>query len=71
MGKRILPADATALVKDGMPIMVGGFLVNGTADSIIDALVAPGVKECTMIVDDTGYPDEDSGELIAHRRCVG
>lgn len=71
MGKRILPADATALVKDGKTIMVGGFWVNGTADSIIDALMARGVKEHTMIVDDTGYPDEDSGKLIAHHRCVG
>jgi len=71
MGKRILPADATTLVKDDMPIMVGGFWANGTAERIIDALVAPGVKEYTMIVDDTGYPDEDSGMLIAHRRCVG
>ena len=71
MGKRITAADAAALVKDGMTIMVGGFLANGTAESIIDALMARGVKECTMIVDDTGYPDEDSGKLIAHHRCVG
>lgn len=71
MSKRILPADATVLVKDGMPIMVGGFWANGTAESIVDALVARSVKERTMMVNDTGYPDEDSGMLIAHRRCVG
>lgn len=68
MGKRISAADAAALVKDGMTIMVGGFLANGTAESIIDALVARGVKDLTMIVNDTGYPDKGSGKLIAHRQ---
>ena len=32
-------AEAASLVKDGMTVMVGGFMANGTPEPIIDELV--------------------------------
>lgn len=68
MSKRISASEAAAMVKDGMTIMVGGFLGNGTPESIVDALVARGVKDLTMIVNDTSYPDRGCGKLVANRQ---
>lgn len=68
MDKRILAKEAAGMVKDGMTIMVGGFLANGTPESIIDALVASGVKDLTMIVNDTSYVDRGCGKLIANKQ---
>ena len=44
MSQRITLADAVAKVKDGMTIMVGGFLANGSPETIINALADSGVK---------------------------
>ena len=52
--KQITAAEAAALVKDGMTVMVGGFLSNGTAENIMDALVESGVKDLTIICNDGG-----------------
>ena len=49
------------MVKDGMTVMIGGFLGNGSPHAIIDALVESGVKDLTLIVNDTAYPDKGCG----------
>ena len=33
-------AEAASLVKDGMTVMVGGFMANGTPEPIIDEVLA-------------------------------
>ena len=38
-------AEAASLVKDGMTVMVGGFMANGTPEPIIDELVKSNVKD--------------------------
>lgn len=68
MNKWITAEEAAAKVKDGMTVMVGGFLANGTPERIVDALVASGVKNLTLILNDTGYPDKGSGKLIANKQ---
>ena len=55
-------------VKDGMTIMVGGFLANGTPNKIVDALAKSGVKNLTMICNDTAYPDKGVRQLIANKQ---
>ena len=40
MKKLISAAEAAGMVKDGMTVMIGGFLGNGSPHAIIDALVA-------------------------------
>jgi len=47
---------------------VGGFLVNGSPETLIDALVAKGVKDLTLICNDTGYPDRGVGKMIVAKQ---
>ena len=56
INKIITAEEAVAGVKDGMTIMIGGFLGTGTPEIIIDALVAKGVKDLTVIANDGGLP---------------
>lgn len=53
--QRITVAQAADLVKDGMTVMVGGFMANGTPEAIIDELVKKGVKDLTIICNDAGW----------------
>ena len=68
MKKLISAAEAAGMVKDGMTVMIGGFLGNGSPHAIIDALVESGVKDLTLIVNDTGYAEEGCGRLIAGKQ---
>lgn len=49
--------EAVAGIKDGMTIMIGGFLGTGTPEILIDALVKKGVKDLTVIANDGGLPE--------------
>ncbi len=58
MPKMISVQEAAALVQDGMTVAIGGFLGCGNAHHVIDALVEKGVKDLTIIANDspaTGY----------------
>ena len=57
MSKFISAKEAAALVKDGDFVMVGGFLGHGTPDDIINALADTDVKDLTVAVNDTGFPE--------------
>ncbi len=68
MEKFISAAAAAAKIKNGMTVMIGGFLANGTPEKIIDELVKTGVKNLTLIVNDTAYPDRGCGKLIVNKQ---
>lgn len=68
MQKRITMDDAVALVKDGMTIMIGGFLGCGTPEGLIDKLVESGVKDLTLIANDTAFPEKGIGKLIVSKQ---
>ncbi len=68
MRKFISIEEAVAQVKEGMTLMVGGFLANGTPNRIIDALAESGVKNLTLICNDTSFPDRGVGKLIANKQ---
>lgn len=68
MNKRISYADAAAKITDGMTLMIGGFLGNGAPDKIIDELVKSGVKNLTLIVNDSGFPDKGCGKLVSNNQ---
>lgn len=68
MNKFISIEEAVAQVKEGMTVMVGGFLANGTPNAIVDALAQSGVKNLTLICNDTAYPDKGVGQLIANKQ---
>ena len=72
--EQITAAQAAALVKDGMTVMVGGFMANGTPECIIDALVESGVKDLTIICNDAGWgrkKNKQTGEYEGKARGVG
>ncbi len=70
MINKIVSADeAVAGVKDGMTIMVGGFLGTGAPEILMDALVRKGVKHLTVVANDGGLPAGAYGAKTA--RGVG
>lgn len=68
MNKVISISEAVDKVKDGMTIMVGGFLANGTPERLVDALVKKGVKNLTLICNDTGFPDKGVGKMVVAKQ---
>jgi acetate CoA/acetoacetate CoA-transferase alpha subunit len=66
--KRISYADLRARLKDGMSIMFGGFMAIGTPDGIVREILDSGIKDLTIIGNDTGCADTGVGILVsAHR----
>ncbi len=60
--------EAAEKVQDGMTIMVGGFLANGTPEKLIGALVSRNVKNLTLICNDTGFPDRGVGKMVVNKQ---
>lgn len=68
MNKFITVQEAVDKVQDGMTIMVGGFLAVGTPEAVIDGLVAKGVKNLTLISNDTAYTNKGVGKMIVNHQ---
>lgn len=66
--KTINIEDSYAHFKDGMSIMFGGFMAVGTPPRLIQAILDSGVKDLTIIGNDTGFPESGVGILIKHNR---
>lgn len=62
--KAITPNEAAALIPDGSSVMFGGFMGVGTPTCIVDALVARGARNLTIIGNDTARPGVAIGKLI-------
>jgi acetate CoA/acetoacetate CoA-transferase alpha subunit len=60
--------EAVNMIQDGMTIMVGGFLGCKNPYVIVDALVAKGVKDLTLIANDTSFPEIGIGKLIVNKQ---
>jgi acetate CoA/acetoacetate CoA-transferase alpha subunit len=54
--------------RDGMSIFFGGFMATGTPLGIVRELLDSGVKELTLIGNDTGVAGTGVGVLVAHHR---
>jgi acetate CoA/acetoacetate CoA-transferase alpha subunit len=70
MDKIISVKEAVSKIKDGMTIMIGGFLGNGSPEKLIDALVETGVKNLKLICNDTSFPDKGVGKLIVNKQIA-
>ncbi|MDY0197677.1 MAG: CoA transferase subunit A [Tenuifilaceae bacterium] len=66
--KFITAEEAASMVKDGMTVMIGGFLGVGSPTSIINKIVESGVKNLTVICNDTAFPDRGIGLLVANKQ---
>ncbi|PKL47482.1 MAG: branched-chain amino acid dehydrogenase [Candidatus Riflebacteria bacterium HGW-Riflebacteria-2] len=56
------------LLKDDMTIMIGGFLGCGTPETLVDIILEKGVKNLTIICNDTAFADRGLGRLIAAKQ---
>ncbi|AJA47592.1 butyrate--acetoacetate CoA-transferase subunit A [Clostridium pasteurianum DSM 525 = ATCC 6013] len=66
MNKVVKFENLRSIFKDGMTIMIGGFLDCGTPDGLIDMLIDLNVKNLTIISNDTSFPDKGIGRLIVN-----
>ena len=64
MKNAIKVEKAAELVPDGAVVMIGGFMGVGSPHRIIDALVARGARDLTVVANDTAYPGMGIGKLI-------
>ena len=53
------------LFKNGMSVMIGGFLGVGTPENIIDMMIEMDLKNLTVIGNDSAFIDRGIGRLIA------
>jgi 3-oxoadipate CoA-transferase alpha subunit len=61
-------ADAVADVPDGATIMIGGFGTAGMPSELIDALIAQGAKDLTIVNNNAGNGETGLAALLKARR---
>lgn len=66
MSKLISASDAVSKIKDGMTVMVGGFLGLGGPNKLLEALSKTGVKDLTVICNDGSKPGIGLALLITN-----
>jgi acetate CoA/acetoacetate CoA-transferase alpha subunit len=66
LSKIISKEEISSILKDGMSLMVGGFMGVGTPEEIISIILEKGVKDITLITDDTAFIDTGVGPLIVN-----
>lgn len=70
MNKVVTYEEAFARFSDNQTVMIGGFLATGTPEGLVDGLISQGVKNLTVIGNDTGFPDKGIGKLVVNRRAA-
>jgi len=66
MSKMIVSAQEAAVhIKDGMTLMIGGFMACGTPEALMDALVRNGTSNLTVIANDAGLENVGIGKLVS------
>ena len=73
MAKIVSMDESGAQIKDGMTIMVSGFLSAGGPNEVLHAIAEAGVKDLTVICNDGGDPKRDHSlaELIHNGQVDG
>ncbi len=66
--KQITVKKAGEFFRDDMTIMVGGFMGVGTPPRLMTELLESGVKDLTIIANDTAFVDTGLGPLIVNGR---
>lgn len=68
MDKLVSMHEALSHVKDGDTVMVGGFMGNGSPENIIDYLCEKGIKDLTLICNDTAFVDKGVGKMVVNKQ---
>lgn len=66
--KQLNLADVKNHLWDGMTIMFGGFMGIGTPTKLVQAILDAGIKDLTIIGNDTAFVDTGVGPLITNNR---
>ncbi len=66
MKKVVDKNELRPLLKDGISILFGGFMVCGTPEGLVDLLIEMNVKDLTLVCNDAGFPDRGIGRLIVN-----
>lgn len=69
MAKIISAAQAAALVHNETCVMIGGFLNCGAPEAVLEAVLASGAADLTLIANDTAFVDKGIGKLIVEKRA--
>jgi acetate CoA/acetoacetate CoA-transferase alpha subunit len=64
INKEVTLDKAMSFIDDGCTLMVGGFAASGSPMTLIKGLMAKGVKDLTLIANDTGYADRGVGLMV-------
>lgn len=65
MRKAIKAEEAAELIPDGATLLIGGFMGVGTPERLIDALVARGANNLTVVANDAARPGRGIGKLVS------
>ncbi|WP_066256819.1 CoA transferase subunit A [Neobacillus drentensis] len=69
-GKITTLAAVMEFFHDGMTLMFGGFGGVGSPPALIDGILEKGVRDLTLIGNDTGFPHIGIGKLVSQQRAV-
>jgi acetate CoA/acetoacetate CoA-transferase alpha subunit len=69
-GKISTLATVMEFFHDGMTLMFGGFGGVGSPPALIDGILEKGVRDLTLIGNDTGFPHIGIGKLVSQQRAV-
>ncbi|WP_422037627.1 CoA transferase subunit A [Roseibium sp.] len=64
MKQAIKAAQAAELIPDGSTLLIGGFMGVGSPHRLIDAIVARGTRDLTVVANDTAMPGRGIGKLV-------
>jgi len=67
--KIVTMEEALEHISDGCTLMYGGFGGVGTPPTLVQGILAKGVKDLTLIGNDTGFPDIGIGRLVTAERA--
>ena len=65
MKRAIKAAEAAEMIPDGAVLLIGGFMGVGSPHRLIEALLARGARDLTIVNNDTASPDKGVGKLVA------
>lgn len=68
VNKQVSIRDVNQYFKDGMTVMVGGFLGVGTPRALVQLMVDKRIKEITLIANDTAFVDSGVGPLVVNHQ---
>lgn len=65
MKRAIKGSEAAEMIPEGSVLLVGGFMAVGSPHRMIDAVLAAGVGNLTVVCNDLGTPEKGVGKLVA------